>query len=295
MGKDKIIEIDPSAGFCFGVENAIQIAEENMNQGSPVYGLGHMVHNEVEIGRLDQLGMKTISVMDFPDLSPGKVIIRAHGEPPSTYALAQAHKIDIIDATCPIVSNLQKKIYKQHRKLDREKEQIIIFGKEGHPETIGLMGQTRGEAILITDPNDISAIDRRKTIFLFSQTTMDPDQFEVLEENIRKITQVSEKTKFEANCSICGQMKKRKPELRNFASKHDLIIFVSGAKSSNGAMLYNFCKQQNKFTFWIHSVEDIDPEWLKMDGSIGISGATSTPSWQLKQVKEQLEALAKEL
>jgi 4-hydroxy-3-methylbut-2-enyl diphosphate reductase len=294
MGKDKIVEIDPSAGFCFGVENAIQIAEQNLKKGDEVYGLGHMVHNEEEIGRLDQLGMKTISVSDFPDLTSGKVIFRAHGEPPSTYALARTHQIRIIDATCPIVAGLQKKISKRYRGLDREKEQIVLFGKVGHPETVGLMGQTNGEAILITDPDEISEIDPEKTIYLYSQTTMDPNQFGKLEENISILTRVSEKTNLVANCSICGQMKKRKPELKKFASRHDIVIFVSGKKSSNGAMLFNFCKQQNKNTFWIHSVKDIDPEWVIKKGSIGVSGATSTPAWQLQQVKEYLESLVKD-
>jgi len=289
----KIVEIDTSAGFCFGVENAIKIAEQNLSEGSEIFGLGHMVHNEAEIGRLDQLGLKTISSSDFTGLKSGKVIFRAHGEPPATYELARKHNIDIIDATCPIVARLQKKIKKRYSELDREKEQIVIFGKTGHPETIGLMGQTNGEAILITDPDDTSAIDVGKSIFLYSQTTMDPEQFTKVEDNIREQSRLLEKSVLQSDCSICGQMKKRKPELKKFATKHDLLVFLSGKKSSNGEMLFKYCKQQNSRTYWIHSIDDINPEWVNIEGTIGVSGATSTPSWHLQEIKEHLESLMK--
>ena len=291
---EKIVEIDPFAGFCFGVENAINIAEQNLSNGGEIYGLGHMVHNEAEIDRLDQLGLKTISSVDFQDIKSRKVIFRAHGEPPSTYKLAGEHNIDIIDATCPIVASLQKKISKRYCELNKSREQIVIFGKTGHPETIGLVGQTNGEAILITDPSDLSAIDMGKDIYLYSQTTMDPDEFTKVEENIRKNSKVLEKSTLASDCSICGQMKKRKPELKKFASKHQLILFLSGKKSSNGKMLFNYCKQLNSQTFWIHSIEDINPEWVNIEGSIGVSGATSTPSWHLQEIKEYLESLMKE-
>ncbi|MFC2080571.1 4-hydroxy-3-methylbut-2-enyl diphosphate reductase [Bacteroidota bacterium] len=289
MGK-KIIEIDPSAGFCFGVENAINIAEKQLSDHSNVFGLGHMVHNDAEIGRLDELGLKTISSIDSSELKPGKVVIRAHGEPPETFDYARANNIQIIDATCPIVTKLQKKISRQYQILDKENQQIIIFGKIGHPETIGLMGQTKGEAVLITDPDDISAIDPEKSVFLYSQTTMDPEDFQLLEDNIRKSLGNNENVRFEANYTICGQMKKRKPDLKKFANQYDTILFVSGRESSNGAMLFNYCKKQNKNTHWIHSVNDINPAWIKEEGSIGISGATSTPGWQLRRVKECLES-----
>jgi 4-hydroxy-3-methylbut-2-enyl diphosphate reductase len=290
----KLIEIDPSSGFCFGVENAINIAEQNLSEGGEVYGLGLMVHNEAEIGRLDQLGLKTISAEDFPNLKRGKVIFRAHGEPPATYELAKEHQIEIVDATCSIVASLQRKISKRFQELKKDTEQIVIYGKNGHPETIGLIGQTNGEAILITDPDDVTAIDPNRIIYLYSQTTMDPDQFTRVEDKIRSLTKVSVESGLVANCTICGQMKKRKPGLKFFAHKHELILFLSGKKSSNGEMLFKYCKQQNGNTYWIHSAKDINPEWIKIRGSIGISGATSTPSWLLREVKDYLETLMKD-
>lgn len=287
----KLIEIDPSAGFCFGVEKAIATAEEKLNQGEAVYGLGAMVHNEEETGRLDRLGLRTVTTDDFAEIAPARVILRAHGEPPSTYKKAKQHNIEIIDATCPIVTSLQKRIGKKFRELDKDREQIVIFGKEGHPETIGLMGQTNGEAVLVTDPEETGQVDPQKKIFLYSQTTMDPEAFKLLEERLREIAAVSERTGLVANCSICNQMKRRKPDLKAFALKHDLIIFVSGSASSNGAMLHGYCKKHNNNSHWIHRVEEIDPLWVREKGSIGISGATSTPLWQLEQVKAHLESL----
>jgi 4-hydroxy-3-methylbut-2-en-1-yl diphosphate reductase len=287
----KLIEIDPSAGFCFGVEKAIATAEEKLSQGEAVYGLGAMVHNEEETGRLDKLGLRTVTTDDFAEIGPARVILRAHGEPPSTYEKAKQHNIEIIDATCPIVISLQKKIGKKFRKLDKEQEQIVIFGKEGHPETVGLMGQTNGEAVLVTDPEETGQVDPQKKIFLYSQTTMDPEEFKLLEERLAKMAAVSERTGLVANCSICNQMKRRKPDLKAFALKHELMIFVSGSASSNGAMLYAYCKKHNSNSHWIHRVEEIDPSWVLEKGSIGISGATSTPLWQLEQVKAHLESL----
>ncbi len=287
----KLIAIDPSAGFCFGVEKAITTAEAMLSRGETVYGLGAMVHNEEETGRLDRMGLRTISTDDFAGIAPARVILRAHGEPPSTYEKALSHHIEIIDATCPIVTRLQKKIRKRYLALDRDHEQIVIYGVAGHPETIGLMGQTNGEAVLVTDPDETRRVDPAKRIFLYSQTTMDPDRFHLLEERLGEIAGVSERTGLVANCSICNQMKRRKPDLKKFALKHDMVIFVSGSLSSNGKMLFEYCKKQNSNSQWIRSVEDIDPAWVQTEGSIGISGATSTPLWQLEQVKAHLESL----
>jgi (E)-4-hydroxy-3-methyl-but-2-enyl pyrophosphate reductase len=287
----KLIEIDPSAGFCFGVEKAINRAEEMLSRGEAVYGLGAMVHNEEETGRLDRMGLRTISTDDFAGIAPARVILRAHGEPPSTYEKALSHHIEIIDATCPIVTSLQKKIRKRYLELDRDHEQIVIYGVAGHPETIGLMGQTNDEAVLVTDPDETEQVDPAKRIFLYSQTTMDPDRFNVLEERLRKLAGVAEGTGLVANCSICNQMKRRKPDLKKFALKHDMMIFVSGSASSNGKMLFEYCKRQNRNSHWIHSLEDIDSAWFQTKGSIGISGATSTPLWQLEQVKAHLKSL----
>lgn len=285
------IEIDPSAGVCFGVEKAIATAEEKLREGKEVYGLGEMVHNDQETGRLEQLGLKTITIDDLDRIGPARVVLRAHGEPPSTYRKAAANNIEIIDATCPIVTGLQKKIRKRYASLDREKEQIVIFGKQGHPETIGLMGQTNDEALLVTDPGKVGHVDPGKKIYLYSQTTMDPDQFDALKEELESFAAAAHSEKPTSLCSICNQMKRRKPALKKFALLHDYMVFVSGKHSSNGAMLFRYCQQINPQTWWIHSPGDIDPGWFTGMGSIGISGATSTPRWQLEQVRQYLADL----
>lgn len=291
---DRKIEIDPSAGVCFGVEKAIATVEEKLREGKTVYGLGEMVHNDQETGRLAKLGLKTISVADLDKIGPARVILRAHGETPSTFARAAANQVELIDATCPIVTSLQRRIRKRFEQLDRQKEQIVIYGKKGHPETIGLMGQTRDEAILVTDPRNIEAVDPGKKIYLYSQTTMDPEQFDLLKENLASLADTAAAEKPASHCSICNQMKRRKPDLKKFAMAHDHVVFVSGKNSSNGAMLFEYCRQYNTNAYWIHTVDDIDPTWFSGGGSIGISGATSTPVWQLEMVREYLAALETE-
>lgn len=287
---ERTIEIDPSAGFCFGVEQAISEAEKLLASGRKVSGLGHMVHNEEEIARLEKLGLATVCHQDLSKLKPGSLILRAHGEPPSTYELAEKKGIDIIDATCPIVKKLQDRIRKCHENLDEHSQQLVIYGKSDHPETIGLMGQTGGKAVLLTDPDNLAGIDPGKAVFLFSQTTMDPEDFERLSGNIARF--IGDR-KLESNNTICGQMKSRKPKLKEFASRMDLVFFVSGRKSSNGAMLFQYCQDINPNTFWIHSVRDIDPDCLEDAMNIGISGATSTPSWQLEEIRDHISGLIK--
>ena len=261
------IEIDPSAGVCFGVEKAIATAEENLRDGKVVYGLGEMVHNDQETGRLEQLGLKTISADDLDRIGPARVILRAHGEPPSTFRKAAANHIEIIDATCPIVTGLQKKIRKRYEGLDKDREQIVIFGKQGHPETIGLLGQANDEAILVTDPGKTDHLDPRKKVYLYSQTTMDPDQFEALKANLEAFAATANSEKPHSVCSICNQMKRRKPDLKKFALTHEYMVFVSGKHSSNGKMLFEYCRQINPQTWWIHSPGDIDPGWFTGSGS----------------------------
>lgn len=287
----RIVEIDTKAGFCFGVEKAIDVAEENLKEGKKVFGLGDMVHNDNEIGRLVEKGLETIQVSDFSKISSGKVILRAHGEPPETYQKARDNNIEIIDATCPIVHKLQEKIRKIYENLDPGKEQIVIYGKEGHAETIGLMGQTRGTAILINSLADLYKVDQNKSTFLFSQTTMDPEQFYEIEAALQLKTGKNPAARFNSECTICGQMKRRKPDLKKFALSHDIMFFVSGKKSSNGAMLYKFCKEQNPNTYWISSTDEIEASWLEEEGSIGISGATSTPVWQLEEVQQYIHKM----
>ncbi|MCF8227088.1 MAG: 4-hydroxy-3-methylbut-2-enyl diphosphate reductase [Bacteroidales bacterium] len=285
------VEIDPSSGFCFGVEKAIETAEKYLDEGGEVFGLGSMVHNNDEIFRLEKRGLRTISTGDFNRIGPGKVILRAHGEPPDTYRLAKESGIHIIDATCPIVARLQKKIRKKYLELDQDNEQIVLFGKEGHPETIGLLGQTDGKAVLVTHPEDLDPVDPGKFVFLYSQTTMDPDRFRRLEENLATITSIAGSQRLKSDCTICNQMKRRKPDLKRFALKQDVVIFVSGKHSSNGKMLYEYSKKHNANTHWIQSAKEIDASWLKGKKRVGISGATSTPGWQLEEVKKSIQSL----
>lgn len=286
--KDKQVNIDPGAGFCSGVEKAIAAAEERLKKGEQIYGLGQMVHNDHEAHRLELLGLRTISIDDFSRIAPARVILRAHGEPPATYRKAEQYGIDLIDATCPIVQNLQKKVRRTFAKMDPDKEQLVIFGKEGHPETIGLIGQTGGSALLVTDPEDIDQLDPGKGIHLFSQTTMDPEAFRRLEQNLREKFEISGATPVIAECSICNQMKKRKPDLARFAIGHDVIIFISGKNSSNGKMLYTFCKGINKRTHWISRLDEIRKEWFEDAERIGISGATSTSFSQMEEARQRV-------
>jgi len=289
------IEIDPGAGFCFGVEEVIKTAENRLRAGESLYGLGDMVHNQAEVVRLKELGLKTIDHKELGALSRGKVLFRAHGEPPETYQRAREQGVEIIDGTCPIVIRLQKKIRKAYSEMNPETEQLVIFGKSDHPETIGLMGQVDGDAVVVNTLEDIKAIDPEKKVRLFSQTTMDPERFKEVENALEKLLHKKsgpDKIRpFKSDCTICGQMKKRKPGLSAFASKKDLMLFVSGKNSSNGKMLYEYCRSVNPFTYWISSVEDIQEQWFEGHKSIGISGATSTSRQQLESVLEEVKKL----
>ena len=289
------IEIDPGAGFCFGVEEVIKTAENRLRAGEVLYGLGHMVHNEAEINRLQELGLKTIDHKDLGFLPGGKVLFRAHGEPPRTYQMAREHGVEIIDGTCPIVARLQKKIQRAYNEMDHSKEQLVIFGKSDHPETIGLLGHVNGDAIVVSSVEDIANIDPGKTVHLFSQTTMDPQLFKEVEEALEKHLGLSHPSDgirhFKSECTVCGQMKKRKPGLSAFARNYDLMLFVSGRNSSNGKMLFEYCRTINPVTYWISDADEVRKEWLEGRQSIGISGATSTSRRQLESVLEQVKKL----
>lgn len=286
-----LVEIDPGAGFCYGVEQVIQRAEASLKDGEVLYGLGAMVHNESEIQRLKGLGLKTISKQELITVKPDRVLFRAHGEPPSTYQLASSLRIAIIDGTCPIVRRLQKKIKKTYEAMDRGSGQVVIFGKPEHPETIGLLGQVNGDAIVVSSPGEITKVDPSLAVHLFSQTTMDPDQFLEVEKALRDYLKGTANPDFRSSCTICGQMKKRKPGLSNFARKHDLIIFVSGRSSSNGKMLFEYCKSVNPNSYWITGKDEVNGEWLAGAVSIGISGATSTSRDQLGSVMDVVKKL----
>lgn len=286
------IEIDPGAGFCFGVEEVIKTAENRLRAGEVLYGLGDMVHNAAEVERLKELGLRTINHEELNTLSPAKVLFRAHGEPPATYQLAKDRGVEIIDGTCPIVSRLQKKIRKAYSEMDPDTDQLVIFGKSDHPETIGLMGQVNGDALIVNTPEDIAAIDPNKKVWLFSQTTMDPEHFKEVEKALGKLLQKNAETgkirHFKSDCTICGQMKKRKPGLSAFARKYDVMLFVSGKNSSNGKMLYEYCLSINPNTYWVSGAEEVQGQWFDGQQSIGISGATSTSRQQLESVLEEV-------
>lgn len=289
------IEIDPGAGFCFGVDEVIKTAEMHLRNGEVLYGLGDMVHNATEMKRLQTLGLKTINHQQLTNLGPGKVLFRAHGEPPQTYITARKNGVEVIDGTCPIVARLQKKLKKAYDAMDRTKEQLVIFGKPDHPETIGLMGQVNGDALVLSSVGEISLIDPQKRVWFFSQTTMDPEQFKevemALQDYLKEHSGEKAITDFRSDCTICGQMKKRKPKLSAFARKYDVMLFVSGKNSSNGKMLFEYCKSLNPVTYWISDKEEVEKQWFENCASIGISGATSTSRVQLESVQEQVRIL----
>jgi 4-hydroxy-3-methylbut-2-en-1-yl diphosphate reductase len=289
------IEIDPGAGFCFGVDEVIKIAEARLQNGEVLYGLGEMVHNAEEMKRLQKLGLQTINHQQLTDLPSGKVLFRAHGEPPETYHIAAQNGVEVIDGTCPIVANLQKKLKKAYEDMDHSKDQLVIFGKPDHPETIGLLGQVNGDAIVLSSVEEVSTLKTGKRILLFSQTTMDPESYNEVEKALkghqREGSENMEDAYFKSNCTICGQMKKRKPGLSRFASQYDVMLFVSGKNSSNGKMLFEYCRSLNPETHWISSKKEIDKQWFEGCRSIGISGATSTSREQLESVMKQVEKL----
>jgi 4-hydroxy-3-methylbut-2-enyl diphosphate reductase len=254
-----------------------------------------MVHNSEEVKRLQILGLKTIDHQQLTRLPPGKVLFRAHGEPPETYDTAKRNGVEVIDGTCPIVARLQKKLKKAYEAMDHRTEQMVIFGKPDHPETIGLLGQVNGDALVVSSVEEVTAIDPEKRILLFSQTTMDPERFSEVERALDKHLQKSSGERnyvhFRSDCTICGQMKKRKPGLSVFARRYQVMLFVSGKNSSNGKMLYEYCKSLNPATYWISGRDEVKKSWFDDCESIGISGATSTSRAQLESVLEEVKKL----
>lgn len=281
-----IIDIDENSGFCPGVVSAIKKAEDELEQNNSLYCLGDIVHNSREVERLTERGLKTIDIDELQELKDTRVLLRAHGEPPSTYNLAKKNNISIIDATCPVVLALQRKIKKAYEKHDKQNTQIVIYGKVGHAEVNGLVGQTNGSAIVVENLNDISKIDFSKNICLFSQTTKSIDGFNEIIAEIQKKKQNG--INFEYFDTICRQVANRIPKIINFVSKYDLIYFVCGKKSSNGKVLYEQCKKTNPTTLLISGVEDINLSDIKGKEKIGICGATSTPKWQMEAVREYI-------
>ena len=283
------VEIDNESGFCFGVLSAIGKAEEELKKGDELYCLGDIVHNGIECERLQGLGLKTINHEQFRTLQGAKVLLRAHGEPPSTYATALNNGITLIDATCPVVLKLQQRIHRQYQELDSSTQQIIIFGQKGHAEVLGLVGQTDGTATVIESADEIDRIDFSKDIFLYSQTTKSASGYNQL---IEKIAQrVPAGRQFIHNNTVCGQVSHRRENIREFASRHDVILFVSGRKSSNGKVLFNECLNVNPRSYMIEGKEDIDFNKLLGAQSVGICGATSTPKWLMEECRDYIQEL----
>ena len=286
------VEIDEDSGFCFGVVTAIHKAEEELAKGETLYCLGDIVPNSREVERLKTMGLITINREEFKQLKNAKVLLRAHGEPPETYMIARENNIEIIDATCPVVLRLQKRI-RQGYLADSDKEkQIVIYGKSGHAEVLGLVGQTDGKAIVIEKAEEAKKLDLNKSIRLFSQTTKSLDEFQEIVEYFKQ--HISPEATFEYYDTICRQVANRMPKLREFAATHDLIFFVSGKKSSNGKMLFEECLKVNTNSHLIDNEKEIDPSLLQNVNSIGVCGATSTPKWLMEKIYNHIRTLIKE-
>ena len=275
------IEIDEGSGFCFGVTTAIRKAEEELAKGNTLYCLGDIVHNGQECERLKKMGLITINHEEFAQLHDAKVLLRAHGEPPETYAIARTNNIEIIDATCPVVLRLQKRIKQEYDNVPASQDtQIVIYGKNGHAEVLGLVGQTHGKAIVIETPAEAAHLDFTKDIRLYSQTTKSLEEFWQIIEYIKEHISPDD--------TICRQVANRMPNIRKFAAAHDLIFFVCGRKSSNGKILYQECKKINPNSYLIDQPEEIDRNLLEDVRSIGICGATSTPKWLMEECKKAI-------
>jgi len=273
------VTIDDNSGFCFGVVYAIEMAEEILNEEGTLYCLGDIVHNDEEIKRLENKGLKIIKHEDLGSLLNEKVLIRAHGEPPSTYETALKNNLELIDASCPVVLKLQNRIKNSYDK----DEKIYIYGKHGHAEIIGLLGQTNQEAVVFQDISELDIDKLPKNLSLYSQTTKSTDKFYKIKETLE-----TSGIQVQANDTICRQVSNRDKELRDFAQQFDKILFVAGKKSSNGKVLHDICKQTNPHTFFVSATEDINPEWFVPNDRVGICGATSTPMWLMEDVKNVL-------
>ena len=288
------IEIDNGSGFCFGVTTAIKKAEEELAKGNTLYCLGDIVHNGMECERLRQMGLITIGHDEMRQLHNVKVLLRAHGEPPETYELARRNNIEIIDATCPVVLQLQKRIKRQYEadfnsQLSTPNSQIVIFGKKGHAEVLGLVGQTQSNAIVIESFDEVTKLDFSRDIYLYSQTTKSLDEFHRIIDYIQ--SHISPEATFKSFDTICRSVANRMPNISQFAAKHDLILFVCGRKSSNGKVLFNECLRVNSNSHLVEDPQEIRPEWLEGIQTVGICGATSTPRWLMEQCRDAIQGL----
>ncbi len=287
------VTVDNNSGFCWGVVRTVDIAEQELGEKGKLYSLGEIIHNPVEIDRLEAKGLHTIRHEDLPNLKDAKVLIRAHGEPPETFRKMKEWGIDVIDATCPVVTKVQERI----RKFYDKQYQVVIFGKKDHAEVIGLVGHTNGTAIVIKSVAEIDKLDFAKKTVLFSQTTMDKETFYAIRDAIKaRITAEFEVGTFEemaidfhAKDTICGQVSGRDKKLREFSLSNDVMIFVAGKMSSNGKVLYEIAKSENPRTYFVESESELQKEWFEGAKTVGISGATSTPHWLMERVKKEIE------
>ncbi|MBN3580798.1 4-hydroxy-3-methylbut-2-enyl diphosphate reductase [Algoriphagus aestuarii] len=289
------VTIDKNSGYCFGVEFAIKMAEDEMEQSDQLYCLGDIVHNDMEVKRLREKGLVVIDREELQELSNCKVLIRAHGEPPETYKTAIENNIELIDASCPVVLKLQHRVKTAFDRMERENGQIVIYGKKGHAEVIGLTGQTLEKAVVVMEESDLEKIDYTRPVTLFSQTTKSTKGFydlsHKIEERIKKANSEIDEVPFNANDSICRQVSNREPQLQRFAQENDVILFVSGKKSSNGKALYQVCLNENERSYFIENETEMNSEWFKVGDKVGVCGATSTPMWLMEQVKSHLESM----
>ena len=282
------IEIDDKSGFCFGVVRAITEAEHALAEGGTVYSLGDIVHNRMEVQRLEGLGLHTITHAEMERLGGSRLFIRAHGEPPTTYAAARKLGIEVIDATCPVVAKLQERVVKAHEEMRPIGGQVVILGKRGHAEVVGLTGQVADPTIVIEREQDLELIDFTRPIYFLSQTTQSIALFNHLGEEIRR--RASNPEQITLADTICRQVSGREQHLTEFAARFDVVIFVCGRKSSNGKVLFEVCRKANPRTYNIEEARELDPAWLEGASSVGICGATSTPKWLMEQVAERVKS-----
>ena len=282
------VEIDSESGFCFGVVRAINEAERALQNGS-VASLGDIVHNRMEVQRLEALGLQTISHEDIPTLEGKRMLIRAHGEPPKTYSLAKHYGVEVVDATCPVVAALQRKVKKAYEEMEKVGGTVVILGKRGHAEVVGLTGQVDEKAIVVECEEDLEQVDFSRPIYFLSQTTQSVEKFNLLAEKM--LSRLADEKMLTADDTICRRVSSREEHLREFASKHDVIIFVCGRKSSNGKVLYNICQQANERAYNIEEAKELQREWFDGVESVGICGATSTPKWLMEEIAEAIASI----
>jgi len=279
------VTVDENSGFCFGVVYAIEMAEEVLDEAGTLYCLGDIVHNDAEVERLNAKGLKIIDHADLAQLTDATVLIRAHGEPPSTYQTAIQNNLTLVDASCPVVLKLQNRVRKAFDDNDPQAPQIVIYGKPGHAEVNGLVGQTHQKATVVTELEDLDQLDLSRPIELFSQTTKSTAKFYQLAEELRK-----RGADIAAHDTICRQVSNREPQLEKFAAEYDVIVFVAGRKSSNGKVLHGVCERVNPRSYFVSTVDEIDYSWFEGANSVGVCGATSTPRWLMDDVKAAVEA-----